>query len=292
MNLRQVSYAVAVVDHGGFTRAAAALHVAQPSLSQSVRRLEVELGAPLFLRVGRTVRLSDAGEAFVGPARRLLRDADGLRSLLGERAALLAGTLDLVALPTAAVDPLAAMIGTFRRAYPNVLVRVAEPSGVEDLERMILDGRCEVGLGESDRPSRDGLVVRPVVRQDLYAVFAPGSAPVGTGRITLRSLALHPLVLGGPGTSVRDLLDRAFAAVGRSARVAVETGQRDAISPLALAGAGVGVVPEPIARAASERGAVIALITPRLRRSLGLIHRGTDLSPAARAFLRLAVERK
>jgi LysR family transcriptional regulator, carnitine catabolism transcriptional activator len=291
MDLRQLSYAVAVVDHGGFTRAAVALHVAQPSLSQSVRRLENELGAPLFLRVGRAVQLSDAGEAFLGPARRLLRDAEGLRALLGDRAALLAGTLDLVALPTAAVDPLAEMIGGFRRAYPNVLVRVAEPTGVEDLERMLLDGRCEVGLGEADRPTRDGLVVRPVVRQDLYAVFAHGSPTPPHGRITLRALAGHPLVLGRPGTSVRDLLDRAFAGVGRNAQVAVETGQRDAIAPLALAGAGVGVVPEPIARAASERGGVIALITPRLRRSLGLIHRGTDLSPAARAFLRLAVER-
>src|SRR4051812_6277723 len=83
MELRQIQYAVAVIDHGGFTRAAAALYVSQPSLSQGVANLEAELGTPLFRRVGRRVVLTAAGEAFQEPARQLLRDARTIREVVG-----------------------------------------------------------------------------------------------------------------------------------------------------------------------------------------------------------------
>src|SRR5262249_20962619 len=76
VELRAIEYSAAVVDHGGFTRAAAALGVAQPSLSEGVQRLERELETTLFERSGRTVRLTVAGDALLGPARQLLRDRD------------------------------------------------------------------------------------------------------------------------------------------------------------------------------------------------------------------------
>src|SRR5262245_9761121 len=105
MDLRQAGYVVGVVDHGTFTAAARALHVAQPSLSQGVARLEAELGVALFHRVGRGVRLSAAGEAFVPAARRMLRDAalagESVRSVVE----LASGSLDVVALRTLAADP-------------------------------------------------------------------------------------------------------------------------------------------------------------------------------------------
>src|SRR3954470_17270934 len=106
MELRQVEYVVGVIDHGGFTRAAAELHVTQPSLSQGIRTLEAELGALLFHRLGRSVVLTSAGEAFEGPARQLLRDLRTLGSAVAAVRGVVAGTLDLVALPTLAVDPL------------------------------------------------------------------------------------------------------------------------------------------------------------------------------------------
>src|SRR6476469_5549333 len=106
MDLRQLEYVVAVVEHGGFTKAAAALHVAQPSLSQGVRGLERELGVELFERVGRSVAIDAAG--------RVLRDAAELRTASAAVTGLVTGRLDIVALPTLAVDPLARLIGEFR----------------------------------------------------------------------------------------------------------------------------------------------------------------------------------
>src|SRR4051812_50094563 len=100
MELRQLEYVVAVVDHGTFTRAAAAVHVAQPSLSQGIRALEAELGVELFHRVGRRALLAPAGAAFVGPARQTLRDAAIARGAADAGRGLRAGRPDIAPLPT------------------------------------------------------------------------------------------------------------------------------------------------------------------------------------------------
>src|SRR5437764_944403 len=115
MDLRQLEYVVAVADHGGFTRAALALHVAQPSLSHGIRTLEAELGIELFARLGRTVQLTSAGEGVVDSARRVLRDVADLTTVTRAAVELETGRLDVVALPTLAVEPLAVLIGQFRK---------------------------------------------------------------------------------------------------------------------------------------------------------------------------------
>src|SRR6478735_3313424 len=127
MDPRQLEYVVGVVDHGGFTRAAEALHVTQPALSQGIARLEAELGVLLFDRVGRTALLTAAGQAVLEPARQVLRDLRVLRTSVAAVAGLDAGSLEVVALPTLAIDPLARLIGAFRRAHPNVTVRAEQP---------------------------------------------------------------------------------------------------------------------------------------------------------------------
>src|SRR4029079_7560888 len=132
----------------GFTRAAAALHVAQPSLSQTVRSLETELGVELFHRTGRRVTFTAAGEALLEPARRALRDADTARDAAIAVAGLVAGHVDVVALPTLAVVPVAEPIGRFRRAHPAVTVRLVEPDDTAALLAMLRDGRCELGFTE------------------------------------------------------------------------------------------------------------------------------------------------
>lgn len=287
MDLRQVEYVVAVVDHGGFTKAAAAVHVAQPSLSQSIRRLEAELGVPLFQRVGRGVRLTEAGVAFSGPARRLLREAATLRAVASEHAELATGTLDVVALPTLVADPLAPMIGRFRAAHPAVAVRVSEPATTAAVLEMVGDGRCEIGLTEAG--AGRGLSVRPIGRQELLAVLPPDSRRPRSGRVALADFARFPLILGPPGTSARDVVEQALGAIGLDVTVAVETRQREAIVPLVLAGAGASALPGPLAAEAADLGAVVAGFEPRLTRPVALVHRSSDLSPAARAFLAGAV---
>ena len=287
MDLRQIEYVVAVVDHGGFTRAADALGVAQPSLSQAVRRLEDDLRAPLFARLGRTVRLTDAGEAFLGPARQLLRLAAEARDAVASHAELRTGRLDVASLPTLVADPLADLVGTFRARHPSVTVRVADASTAPGLLEMVRDGRCEIALTDSAVVA-DDLEMVILGDQELVAVLPPGH-PRPRGRLAIGALAVEPLVLTPPGTSVRVMVDNALAAIGASAVIAVETAQREAIVPLVISGAGVSVLPAPMAYAAEARGATIVGLEPRLWRGIGLVHRSRGLSPAARAFVDIAV---
>ncbi|MGD9704856.1 MAG: LysR family transcriptional regulator [Acidimicrobiia bacterium] len=287
MDLRQVEYVVGVVEHGGFTRGAAALHVAQPSLSQAVRRLEDELGAPLFARVGRRVELTPAGDAFLGPARQMLRAALEARGAVSAHVELVAGGLDLAALPTLVAEPLAGMIGTFRSRHPAVVVRVAETTSPHGVLELLRHGQCEIALTEAAGTVGD-LVRIELGDQELMAVLPPGRVVDGR-RFALGSLAAEALVLSPPGTSIRDLIETAFATIGATPVVAVETAQREAIIPLVVAGAGATVLPAPLAFDAEARGATIAGLEPRLWRTIGLVHRPRGLSPAARAFLDVAV---
>ena len=287
MELQQLRYALAIADNGTFTAAAAACFVAQPSLSHAIRNLEAELGVGLFHRIGRRVTLSAAGEAFVPAAREVLRTLDTLRATVDAVAGVTAGRLDLVALPTLAVDPVTPLVGAFRAAHPGVTVRLAHPDNSSDLVGLIRCGDSEIGITELPI-SADDLTSLQLGRQELVAISPPGSPR--RGRLELAQLARQPLVTQPRGTSTRDTLDAAFAALGLSVAVAVETDQREAIVPLVLAGAGAGVVPRPMATVAQRQGAVVSPLRPALWRQLGLIHRTATLSPAAHAFVDIAIE--
>jgi LysR family carnitine catabolism transcriptional activator len=285
MDERHLRHFLAVVEDGAVTRAAARLHLAQPSLSQSLRALERELGAALFVRAGRGLRLSSAGEALVGPARQALRVLDSARAAVGEVAELAAGTLAIAALATLAVDPLSALIGHFRLAHPGVAVRVREPESAEDVATLVRTGECELGLAHLPLPA-ERLLTFELGVQELLFVLPPGSA--AGGPLAPASLRAVPLVLSPPGTSTRLLLEQALQAVDVAPRIAVEIASREAIVPLVLAGAGAALLPAPLAREAGRRGAVVRASRPRIARRIGLVQRDGPLSAAAAAFVALA----
>jgi LysR family carnitine catabolism transcriptional activator len=303
MDERRLRYFLAVAEAGGVTAAARRLHVAQPSLSQALRGLERELGTPLFHRAGRRLRLSAAGEALLGPARQALAALDAVRAAVAGVAELAAGTLQIAALATLAVEPMAGLVGRFRARHPGVQVLVLEPETADGVNALVADGSCELGAAHLTQP-RPGLVARPLGRQELLFVLppagrrAPSQRPPGgrgdrPGRLPALGageLARTPLVVGPPGTSSRILLEQALAAVGVAPQIAVETAAREAIVPLVLAGAGAALLPAPQADEAQRRGAIVRRAAPAITRPIGLVHRSGPLSPAARAFLALLDE--
>ncbi len=286
MDVRQLRYVLAIADEGSFTAAAARCRVAQPSLSQAVRALERELGVALFARVGRGVVLTAAGDALVAAARPAVRAFEAVAGEVRAVADVVAGHLDLVALPSLATDPVAELIGRFRRHHPGVTVRLAHADGADGVARAVLTGRAELGVTE---PAADGagLVSEPLGRQEIVAVLPPGSKPVPS--LTAAELASFDLVAQAPGAATRVHLDAALATAGVTARVAVETDQREALVPLVLAGAGATVVPRPMAVPAAVAGAVVVPLVPPLWRDLAVIRRPGEPSPAARRFLAVAV---
>jgi len=286
MDERKLRYFLAVIDDGSVTRAAGRLHVAQPSLSQALKALEVELGATLFHRVGRRLRPSAAGQALIPAARQVVRDIDTARATVAEVSNLAAGTLDVAALATLAVDPLADLIGHFRSLYPRVAVNVAEPDNAAGLGSLVRDGSSEIGLAHLPVPE-EGLVVYELGTQELLLVLPPGSETSG-GPLPAASLGDIPLVLSPPGTSTRLLLEQALAQAQIVPKIAVQVSSREAIVPLVLAGAGAALLPAQIAGEAARRGAITRSAQPPITRKIGLVHRVGPLSPAAGAFVEIA----
>lgn len=287
IDLRRLAIFLAVVDEGGFTAAGDALDVTQPSISQAIRELEAELGVALFFRIGRTVRLTPAGEALVLPARQALATVARASSAVREVAGLSTGRLEIACLPTLAAAPLAPIIGAFRRAHPAVAITLTNAEHAAQLVSLVRSGRCELGLTEAR--AAEELCVVPLGLQDLLVVLPPGS-PV-EHPYPLGELARQPLVAAPKGSSSRDLLDEALEARGGLHHFAVETAQREALLPLIACGAGAGLLPRPIARQAEALGCVVAEPYPGVSRLLAIVHRPGPLTPAAQRFVAIAQER-
>jgi LysR family transcriptional regulator, carnitine catabolism transcriptional activator len=284
MDLRRLRLFLAVVDQGGFTAAAEAEHVAQPAVSLAVRELEAELGAPLLVRSRRGTTLTSAGEALVPPARQALRDVEHAAAAVAAVTGLVAGRVDLTTLPTLAADPVADLVGRFRRAHPAVAVRLGAPADLEELADDVRSGRAELGITEQG-PANHGLAEVRLHEQELVAVSPPGTSGK---HLRLDRLDALPLVLTPPGSSLREVLAAALAGDSSVPGPAVETAQREALIPLVLAGAGTTFLPSQLARAAERLGATVRSTTPRLRRTIVLIHRRESIGPAAARFIELA----
>jgi DNA-binding transcriptional LysR family regulator len=290
MDVRQLSYVLAVADEGTFTRAAEVLQISQPSLSQGIRALEAELGAELFERRARPVRLTAAGEALIEPARRAVRDLQTARAAVESVTGLESGHLDLVSLPTLSIDPVAELVGRFRLAHPGVEVRLREPDDAASVATLVRSGQSE--LGACDLPLTDptGLASHRLADQGYRVVLPPRQRLVADTETPMSRevLAGLPLVTTPPGTSTRRALDQVLATIDRQPRVAVETELRESVVPLVLAGAGAALVPDGLAASALRRGATLVQLDHPIVRQVGLIHLDGALSPAAAAFLSLA----
>jgi DNA-binding transcriptional LysR family regulator len=281
VHARQLSYFLAVVDHGGFGRAAAVLRIAQPTLSQSVKGLERELGAELFHRASPGVVLTAAGRALVGPARQLVRDVNAARASVGEGSG--ATAVDLVAAAPLGVYPGAGIIATFTHAHPHILVRLDRPETDDALATMVRDGTSELGLSYLPVP-RLGLTEVPLGVHELLLAFPPDAAP-GPGPVPLTTLAGVSLFGTPRGFTQRDLVERALRSVGVRTRVAMEVAQRDAVLDLVAAGVGVAFIVDEARPAAEERGLTVRPVDPPLHQPFGLIHGTMPLSEPARAFV-------
>lgn len=285
MERRQIEYFLAVIDYGGFTAAANALHVAQPSLSHSIKALERELGAELFHRLPRGVRLTSAGEAFTDSARRVVRDLETGRAAVREVAGLMAGRLDLVSLPTLTLDPLAGVVGRFRRCHREVSFRILQAERRSEVRDMVRSGEAELGFADADPATDRELETVHIGWQELVATMPPGTAPPrGRGRLDIEQLLSQDLISGQPGTLARDMLSSEARRRGRELNLAVEVGHRESALHLVVAGAGTALLPQPLATIAAQEGAVLAGVDPPVRRELHLIRRPGALSSAARAF--------
>ena len=288
MDARQLSYFLAVVDEGGFGRAADRLHVAQPSLSQSIATLERELGVKLFHRVGRGAVLSDPGAELVGPARRVLRELASAKDAVRSTRELLQGTVHVSAMPSPGIEPLATVVAAYARRHPAIVVRVDGAFTPEDVVQAVRGGTADVGLLGSPGPVQHaGLVLLPLGEQPLVLVSPPGDDLPDVPAVRLGDLPGLRLVVSPRGTLMRRLVDDALAEEA-VAHVVAEVAHRTSILALVLAGVGHAVLPSAWTRSAGASGARVRRLEPPVHLHVGLLHRVGPLSPAAAAFVAAA----
>ncbi|MFE7234833.1 LysR family transcriptional regulator [Streptomyces sp. NPDC002405] len=284
MDLRQMEYFLAVVDHGGVNKAAAALRVAQPSLSQAVRKLERQLGVKLFHRVGRGLVLSPAGEALVGPARIILREVDAAENAVRDVSEVRTGRIDVAALSDLSTDPLSAWVARFRGLHPHIKFRIEERDDPAEVSALVKSGACELGFLSAPVSTAD-LLAEGLVDQRLVLVSPPGTEELWPDPVPIGSLSGVPFVLGQRGTATRDYIEKSLRTHGVEPRIVVEVSQRGAVLPIVLAGGAVSIVPLRVALDARYRAGVLRELTPGLSMEIGVVRRRAALTEATSQFL-------
>jgi DNA-binding transcriptional LysR family regulator len=284
VDLRLVEYFVTVVDHRSITKAAKALYISQPSLSQAIRNLEGQLGVQLFDRSGRQLTLTAEGESFVGPARQILADVKRAKERVHAVRELATGRLEISALSTLAVDPLPDLTSRLHQRYPGILVDVQDPGSSVGVVSQVRRGQAELGLTELPVVG-DTLQSQELWVQEIVIVLPPALAAELPDPVPLEAVGGIPLVLEFSGSQGRARLDETLdQAIGH---VAVECAHREAIWELVMHGAGATFLPRRIAESELS-GVVVRSTKPQIRRSVGFVFRPGPLSPAAQAFLDVA----
>ncbi|CAN0621153.1 LysR family transcriptional regulator, low CO2-responsive transcriptional regulator [Burkholderia multivorans] len=232
----------AVAEHRNISHAALALHLSQPAVSGQLRQLQDEFGEPLYLRDGRGIRLTPAGEQLAHYARALRETFAQARAFRDAVRGLEAGTLRVGASTTPASYLLPYLIAAFQPLAPRVAIQTMSGNTSEVVAALpSLDiAMIEGPPGEALPP---GTAVHPWHEDEIVAIVPAGHPlAAGDGGVTLDALAGHPLVLREEGSGVRQLVERAFAKAGAPMRVALEIAGVEAVKEAVRAGMGVGFV--------------------------------------------------
>ena len=290
MELRHLRYFVAVAHEGHITRAAERLHIAQPPLSQQIKALESEIGAPLFERHPRGVALTDAGRSFLGDAEAILAAVDqaaqrARRSARGETGRIAVGFTT-----SAPFHPLVARaIREFRSARPDVSF-VLEESSSGDLLAGLREERLDIAFIRSGLPDAEGLAVHPLLQEDMAAAL-PGRHPLTRrGPLALKDLARETFILyrRPDGRGLYDVIIAACAAAGFSPHVGQEAPRIVSTLNLVAAGLGITIVPASLSRLPLEGVTYRPLKgRPALKVPLSLASRRDEHSAATLGFIEL-----
>jgi DNA-binding transcriptional LysR family regulator len=278
VELRQLEYFVAVARHRHFGRAAEAVYVTQPALSQQVRRLEAELGVALLRRTSRGVALTPAGEDLLVRAERILAEAAQARGEMDEHAGVVRGAVR-VAATTADALRLPELLASFHRDHPGVRIALRHASAAE-VPALVRRGAVDVGvLALGDGPV-EGLTITPLGSESLCAISAPDE-PFDSVAVAVGDLRGRPFVLAEPGTALRKAVMAACQDEGFSPVPLLEVGDPATVRFLVNASLGVSLVPGSWLHQGGPPVSVAALVEPAPRLALSLLAAGV-LPPAGR----------
>ncbi|MCU1264270.1 MAG: Transcriptional regulator, LysR family [Acidobacteria bacterium] len=290
MDINQLEVVVAVAQEKSFSRAAETLHRTQPAVSQAIRRLEAELGEPLFDRSSKDGTLTAAGSVLFDFAQQMLNLRQHAHSALKELKDLHRGKLTLSA-NEYTVMYLLPLIPVFRARHPHIKIEVKR-SLASRIASEILGRETELGI-VSFKPNDPTVAALPVLTDELALIVAPDHPLADKTTVSVRDLGAESFIAHNVPSPYRDRVISTFQKYKTPLNISMELPTLEAIKRFVERGMGVALVPRLTAQSEIARGQLAALTVRemKLERRLHLIYRkGATLSHAARAFLRVAKE--
>jgi LysR family transcriptional regulator, transcription activator of glutamate synthase operon len=291
MELRQLRYLVALDDERHFTRAAAREHIAQPALSQQIRRLEEEIGLPLVDRTTRRVTITDAGQYLVARARRILAEVDAARAELEALSGMQTGRVSVGVMHTMGPVDISIILAIYHERHPGVELTVREASSEELAEMLRVDELDLAFLSVTERIESHGLGLRQLVSEELVVILPPAHRLGRRRTLRMADLAHEQFISYREGARLRELLVAAGQHAGFEPLVKLESNESQRIRRLVQRGMGVAILPRSDAEGPGADVSVAKLSDPELTRDITLAWReGRRLPPASAEFLALARE--
>lgn len=255
MELRQLIQFCAVAEALSFRRAAERLHMAQPPLSVAIRKLEDDLGAPLFERRGRSIALTGAGVEALRRARRVLAEVDGLREATRLSASGAIGRVRIGFVGSATYALMPRLLPQFRRLHPGIELELQESKNEEVLAGLET-GRLDLGLVRYPTGSSATGLRYTLIERDVFQAVLPKGHALAAGRsVTLKALAQQPLIDYAPSPvgGLHAMVMLAFQQAGLAPQVAQQATQVQTVISLVESGLGVALVPSVAARLSSRQ---------------------------------------
>ena len=289
VTVHQLRLLTAVIDKGGFSRAAAALDLSQPAISHQLKALAGAVGTPVVEVIGRRVRLTQAGELLYAHAKRILAEFEAAGSGLDELRGLKRGRLRVAGDTTVGIYVLPDLLGAFRQDHPSLEVQLAVDNR-QGVYRRLLAGEVDfvVSGRRWDDPSIP-LVVRPFLANELIAIASVRHPLAGRESVTLAELAAQPFIVREPGSGTRETAEEALRAAGLSIRLVMELASNGAIKRAVARDLGVSILSRYATALEIQIGhlAELSVESFPLRRQWHLVYaRDKRLGPVDEAFLR------
>jgi LysR family hydrogen peroxide-inducible transcriptional activator len=284
MEIHQLRYFVAVADEGNFSRAAAKVRVAQPSLSQQIRKLEAEVGQPLFDRLPRSVVLTEAGSCFIDYARQILASISDARRCVDELKGEVAGDLAVGAIPTIAPYVLPELVVKFQKHYPEVTLEIVEDV-TDGITRRVEAGELDVALASTCQPSPT-LRRESLGKEPLLALVPEGHPLSKSNLVTFDDLKSQRFLLLHEMHCLSQQVHHLLEARHLRPEIALAGSQLGTIVNMVAAEIGVSIVPQMMVKHQATPGCVSRPFAPPVpERELNLLYNPLRFqSKAATAF--------
>ena len=288
MELYQLEYFLEAARQRNFTRAAARLHLAQAALSEQIRKLEAELGAPLFNRGRRETLLTAAGETLRQHAEALLERANSAKQAVRNIVGLQGGRLSIGAIPSVSACVLPSVIAAFRKKYPLVELALYEGTS-EAIAQWVESGRVEFGIVQL--PTTSGKFDEEILFNEPFIALIPKSHTASKQNIiSLSKLSTEPFILYRG--RARDSALTACRAAGFEPRIACESTELETIRSLVAAGLGIAILPKLATQQSTTGCVAVRLRGNPVERQVAILGRaGHAPSPSASVFRSMLAQR-